>query len=150
MVGFSASARARLLAMAVVLGQACALGGCVTRHDPVLPTAEEYDRSCTDLVAAFERAGAAAADRKAMARRSDISIGISAAVLAVTAAATAGVGLPLAAIAIQQSRGDFGYAAIAEDREKLRALAVRKGCTQGDVQHQAVRLEPAPGASEIR
>jgi hypothetical protein len=137
MVGFSGLARARILALAVVLSQASALGGCVTRHDPVLPTAEEYDRSCTDLVAAFERAGAAAADRKDMARRSDISIGISAAILAVTAAATAGVGLPLAAIAIQQSRGDFGYAEKAENREKLRALAVRKGCTQPVMQHQA-------------
>jgi hypothetical protein len=110
-----------------------------------LPTAAEYDRTCDDLVAAFERAGAAAADRKAMARRSDISIGFSAAILAVTAAATAGVGVPLAAIAIQQSRGDFGYAAKAEDREKLRALAVHKGCTQGDApQRQAEHTPAAP------
>jgi hypothetical protein len=130
----SALARGPVLALALF----AALGGCATRQEVPLPTAADYGRSCTDLVTEFQRADAAAVDRKSMARKADISLGTSAIVLAATVAAHSGIAIPFAAIAIQQSRSDFGYSRFAQQREHYRTLAVRKGCTQ-----EMAELKPA-------
>lgn len=119
-------ARGPVLALALF----AALGGCATRQEVPLPTAADYDRSCKDLVAEFARADAAAADRKAMGRQADISLGASAVVLAATVAAHSGIAIPFAAVAIQQTRSDFGYSRFAQQREHYRTLAVNRGCTR--------------------
>lgn len=120
----------KVAALAFVLAQLGALGGCATRQEVPLPVAADYGRSCSDLVAEFAHADAAAADRKAMGRQADISLGASAVVLAATVAAHSGIAIPFAAVAIQQTKGDFGYSRFAQQREHYRTLAVNKGCTR--------------------
>jgi hypothetical protein len=107
-----------------------ALGGCATRLEVPLPIAADYERTCTDLATEFRRAEAAAADRKAMGRQADITLGASAVVLAATVAAHSGIAIPFAAVAIQQTRSDFGYSRFAQQREHYRTLAVNKGCSR--------------------
>ncbi len=126
---------------AALLVVASSIASCATGREPSLPTAEDYSRSCSDLIAAYEKADRKVQDRKVLSSASDLAIGAATVVLAVSS--SIGVGLPLGAIALSQIKGDFGASAKASDRDALRALAVAKGCTADDVaQRRAERAHP--------
>jgi hypothetical protein len=132
----SALARGPVLALALF----AALCGCATRQEAPLSAATDNGRSCTELATEFRRADAAAADRRTMARKADISLGTSAVVLAI--ATQGGIAIPLAAVAIQQSRSDFGYARFTQAREHYRSVAADKGCTQEMAEMKPMVQEP--------
>jgi hypothetical protein len=139
----------RALGISLVISQTATLAGCAANHEPALPAAAEYERSCADLIAAYERVDIGASNRKAMSRSADFTIAATSVIVAFATAGQLGMGLPLGAIALQQAKGDMGYAKKAQEREALRALAVRKGCTQEDVQAREAARSRSVQATEF-
>jgi hypothetical protein len=133
----------RALAVPLTLGSV--LSGCATGHEPALPTAADYNRSCYDLIIAYEIADQKAQNRKAVSNSTDLALGTATVVLAVTS--SIGVGLPLGALALSQLKGDLGAGDKIRQRDELRTLAMRKGCTKEEVdQRRADRARVVPSA----